>query len=96
MSKRLRLLLIITIPVFVFINIYETYSYQQLDRSVVSLENQQKNWLEHNKRIIAGIAVLSSPERIDQIAKDKLGLKQRPLAPTLRIRVPQESGTNDG
>lgn len=96
MNKRLGLLLIASIPAFVFINIYQTYSYQSLQQSVATLETQQKNWLEHNKRIIAGIAVLSSPQRIDQIAKDKLGLKQQTLGPTLRIRVPARSGTNDG
>ena len=96
MSKRLRLLLIFTVPVFVFVNIYQTYSYQQVDRQVTALQTQQRNWLEHNKRIIAGIAVLSSPQRIDQIAQGKLGLKQRLLEPTLRIHVPTRSGTNDG
>jgi len=96
MSRKFRLLLIATIPVFVFVNIYQTYSYQRLDQSVALLESRQKNWLEHNKRIIAGIAVLSSPERIDQIAKDKLDLNQKPLEPSLRIHVPTQSGSNDG
>lgn len=96
MNRKLRLLLIMTVPVFVFVNIYQTYSYQQLDQSVAKLENQQKAWLEHNKRIIAGIAVLSSPERISTIAKDKLDLKQEPLKPALRIRVPNQGKTNDG
>jgi cell division protein FtsL len=96
MNRKLRLLLIMTIPVFVFVNIYQTYSYQRLDQSVATLESQQKAWLEHNKRIIAGIAVLSAPGRIDEIARDKLNLRQNPLEPTLRIRVPRQSKTNDG
>jgi cell division protein FtsL len=96
MNRKLRLLLIITLPVFVFANVYQTYSYQQLDQTVAAFEDQQKAWLEHNKRIIAGIAVLSSPERINEIAKDKLGLVQKPMEPRLRIRVPARSGTNNG
>lgn len=96
MKRKLRLLLIATIPAFAFVNIYQTYTYQTLDQSVARLEGHEKSWLEQNKRIIAGIAVLNSPERIGQIASDKLGLKQNLLEPTLRVRVPARNGSNDG
>lgn len=96
MNKTLRLVLVMSIPAFVFVNIYQTYSYQMVSQSVVSLESHEKAWLEKNKRAIAGIAVLSSPERLGQLAKTKLGLVQKLLQPALRIKIPAQSGTNDG
>ena len=96
MRRTFRLLLIITIPAFVFVNIYQTYRYQTAGQTVTLLENHEKSWLEQNKRLIAGIAVLSSPARIAQIATSKLGLKQQGLEPTLRVTAPPQSGSNDG
>ena len=96
MRRTFRLLLIITIPAFVFVNIYQTYVYQSVGQSVALLESHEKSWLEQNKRVVAGIAVLSSPARIDQIATSKLGLKQRILEPTLRVTAPPQSGSHDG
>lgn len=96
MKRTLRLLVIMTIPAFVFVNIYQTYRYQTVGQSVALLERHEKSWLEQNKRIIAGIAVLSSPARIDQIAAGKLGLKQRTLEPTLRVTAPGQGGSHDG
>lgn len=88
MKGKLRLLLLATVPLFVFVNVYQTYRYQTIERSVALLTSQQKSWLEENKRMIAGIAVLSAPQRIEQIAKNKLGLTRNDLQPTLQIRVP--------
>jgi len=96
MRKILRLLLIASIPVFVFMNVYQSYLYQKLDRSVTNLESQEKAWLENNKRVIAGIAVLRSPARIDQIARDQLKLTQQLLDPVLRVRLPAARGANNG
>ncbi len=96
MGKLLRLLIVSSIPVFVFLNVYQTFLYQQLQQSVAVLENQEQTWLENNKRIIAGIAVLASPARIDQIAKTSLHLTQRWLIPVLRIEAPASAGGNNG
>ncbi len=88
MKRKLRLLLLATVPLFIFVNVYQTYRYQTIQRSAALLASQQKSWLEENKRMIAGIAVLSAPERIEQIAKDKLKLTRHDMQPTLQIRLP--------
>ena len=85
MKGKLRLLLLATVPFFVFINVYQTYRYQTVQRSIAALLSQQKNWLEENERIIAGVAVMGAPERIERIAKERLGLTRDDLRPSLQI-----------
>ncbi len=79
MSFVRKLLLIVaacTVPVFFFLQVMTAYQYQVLQRDVSALEKDQKDWLEKNKKIIAGISVLRSPERIEKIARDELGLRK--------------------
>jgi cell division protein FtsL len=65
-----------TVPVFFFVQVLTAYHYQSLEREVSALEKEQKDWFEKNKKIIAGISVLRTPERIEKIARDELGLEQ--------------------
>ena len=58
-----------------FLNTWQGSRYQKLEREVQRLELEQKNWLEQNKKVIAALAVLSSPERIKNLAEGSLGLK---------------------
>ena len=58
-----------------FLNTWQGFRYQDLERGVKRLEQEQKNWLEKNKKVIAALAVLNSPERIRTLAEDSLGLK---------------------
>ncbi len=96
MKGKLRLLLLTTIPVFVFVNVYQTYTYQGIERQVSSLESQEQSWIEANKRITAGIAVLSAPQRIAEIAVNELGMKRHDDAPRLDLRVRAAKVGNDG
>jgi cell division protein FtsL len=51
--------------------------------------------LESNQKLIAGIAVLSSPQRIEQIARTDLGLKKKPPEQVLQIHI-ENGKRNDG
>ena len=68
------ILLILAFLFLFFINTWQGFRYQVLEREVQRLEQEQKNWLEKNKKVIAALAVLSSPERIRSLANDSLGL----------------------
>jgi hypothetical protein len=72
-----------------FINTRQGFRYQELEREVRGLEQEQKNWVEKNKKVIAALAVLSSPERIRTLAEDTLGLK--PLRAEDMIEIELES-----
>ncbi|HEQ71205.1 MAG TPA: cell division protein FtsL [Spirochaetia bacterium] len=79
MSQWRKILLICaasTIPVFFFLQVLTVYQYRSLEREVRLLEDQQKEWFEMNKKLIAGISVLRTPERIEKIARDELGLEK--------------------
>ncbi len=74
----------LTLPVFVFLNVLQVFHHRQVRSEIASLETEQLEWLEKNKRVLAGIAVLSSPERIDNLARD-LGLQKNPRGRVLYI-----------
>jgi len=81
MNRRYMLLyfFVVSIPIFLGIAIWQSVQYTKLDRNVKVLEAVQEDWVESNKKLIAGIAVLSSSKRIEQIAVSDLGLiKIRP------------------
>ena len=69
------ILMILAFLSLFFLNTRQGFRYQDLEREVRMLEQEQKNWLEKNKKVIAALAVLSSPERIRSLAEDSLGLK---------------------
>ena len=79
------ILLIFTFLSLFFLNTWQGFRYQELEREVVGLEREQKNWLEENKKVIAALAVLTSPSRIKSLAEESLGLK--PLKPGDRIEI---------
>ncbi len=57
-----------------FLNTWQGYRFEALKRSVQELEAEQRDWLEQNKKLVAAVAVLSSPERIQHLAEAELGL----------------------
>ena len=89
MIKRYVLLyfFVLTIPFFLGIAIWQSVEYTKLDRKVRTLEAVQEEWIENNKRLIAGIAVLSSSERIEQIAINDLGLTKIIPEDVLQVRI---------
>jgi hypothetical protein len=73
-----------------FLNTWQGFRYQELERQVAGLEQEQQNWLEKNKKAIAALAVLSSPERIKELAVGPLELK--PLEPRDLMKIELERG----
>jgi cell division protein FtsL len=96
MKRMLILFLVLTVPAVVFLSVWQVFSFQQLETQVGSLEAQQKEWFEENKRKIIGIEYLSSPRRLDQIAREELDLKKMDPDKVIRIVVPKEKGRVDG
>jgi cell division protein FtsL len=69
------ILIVLAFLALFFANTWQGYRYQALEQEVGTLEREQKDWLEKNKKAIAALAVLSSPARVLSIAVDRLGLK---------------------
>jgi cell division protein FtsL len=83
---------VLTIPLFLGLNAWQSNRYISLRREVKRLEEAQGEWVESNKRLIAGIAVLSSPERIEYIARTDLGLRKIQPEAVLQIKIREGKG----
>ena len=82
----------LTIPVFLGLIVLQSVRYQNLNTEIKRLEQTQTEWLESNKRLIAGIAEYSSCERIDQIAQSQLDLRKIQPEYLLQVRIAEGKG----
>ena len=96
MIKRCLLLyfFVLTIPLFLGLAAWQSVRYRELDKSVRRLEATQEDWIENNKKMIAGVALLSSSGRIEQIAVHDLGLSK--IYPEYVLQVRIEGGGHSG
>ena len=78
---------VLSIPVFLGIVTWQSFRYKELEGNVRRLEATQEGWLESNKKLIAGNAVLSSSSRIEQIAVRDLELSKMQPEDVLQIRI---------
>ncbi|MDR2964987.1 MAG: cell division protein FtsL [Treponema sp.] len=80
-------LMVFTIPLSLGLLVWQSHRYQNLERELVRLEQTQEEWVESNKRLVAGIAEYSSPERIEQIAKGQLELQKIRPEHLLQVKI---------
>lgn len=93
MRRYIALACIIVLPIALFLNVWQSFRYESLEREVTELEQTQRDMVEENKRLIAGIAVLRSPKRIRSLAETELDLEQGFPARTVYVRI--ETGGED-
>ena len=79
--------LVLTIPLFLGVVAWQSFRYMELESSVRVLEAAQKELVVENRKLIASIAVLSSPSRIEQIAVQDLGLSKILPENVLQVRI---------
>ena len=84
--------MVFTIPLFFGLLVWQTCRYQNLNRELLRLEQSQEEWIESNKRLIAGIAEYSSPERIENIAFNQLGLRKIRPENLLQVNILEGKG----
>jgi cell division protein FtsL len=97
MIKRYLLLYFIalTIPLCLGLLVWQSNRYQSLVKELERLEQSQTEWIESNKRLIAGIGEYSSPERIENIAKSQLELQKIPPEYFLQVKIMGGKGHGD-
>ncbi len=88
-------LLAASIPLMLCLNVAQASRHAKLLAEVRSLEKAQREWVEENQRLIAGIAVLSSAERVESVAKNDLGLSRVAPERVLMVRI-RGGGRGDG
>jgi cell division protein FtsL len=72
-----------------FLNTWQGYRFESLKREVRAMEEEQRDWLEQNKKLVAAVAVLSSPERILRIAEKELRLKKPARSSLATVVAPE-------
>ena len=87
-------LMVISMPVFLGLLVWQSNRYQNLKREVLRLEQTQEEWVESNKRLVANIAEYSSPQRIEQIARYQLDLRK--ISPENLVQVNIIQGQGNG
>jgi cell division protein FtsL len=85
----------ITIPLFLGLVVWQSNRYRDLSAELSRLEQAQAEWVESNKRLIAGIAESSSSERIEHIARNELNLRKIRPEDVLQIKI-EEGGKGRG
>ena len=76
-----------TIPIFLGLLVWQSNRYQNLNKELVRLEQSQTEWVESNRKLIAGIAEYSSAQRIDFMAKNQFDLRKIPPEYFLQVRI---------
>jgi len=87
-------LLVLTMPVFLSLLVWQSNRYENLSRELLRLEQSQEEWIESNKRLIADIAEYSSPGRIEQVAKYQLEMQK--IRPEHLLQVKITGGEGNG
>ncbi|MDC7232364.1 MAG: hypothetical protein PQJ58_03975 [Spirochaetales bacterium] len=69
-KKIMNFCFLLLFPVLLCLNIWQSFRYQQLEADLLSLQKEQLDLVERNKRALAAVAVLSSPSRVVTLAEE--------------------------
>ena len=96
MRKPASTLFVLSLPLLLVAAAWQAGRYASLAAEARRLEAAQEEWVRENQKLEAGIAVLSSRERAQSLAK-ALGLVKAPPERRLRIDVSKGAkGRSDG
>ncbi len=76
MRKTVILFMLITIPLSAFMTVQQVFKNEQIQKEVRTVTEKQRTLFEKNKQMLTNIAILKSPARINELAKNVLHLKQ--------------------
>jgi cell division protein FtsL len=82
-----------TIPALLFLNVFQSFRYEKLKSEISRLEQEQRELIDSNKRLVTNIAELKSPERIAELAKKDPRLA--PLVPSRILKI-ERNGERSG
>lgn len=79
-----------TLPLFLMAVVVQQISYQDVERAVAAQEKEQDVWLEKNRKLLAGVTVLRSPQRIESLAENDPALRSVGAERTLKVHFGPE------
>ncbi len=86
----------LSIPALLVIDGIHARKYTDLEKQVEELEKRQKQLIEENKKLITDISLLSSSERIEDIARDSLGMREAESDEIVRVEMSGSSAKKAG
>lgn len=89
------LLIALLLPAAAFFNVWQVFRYRELEKEIASLEDRQQELIEKNKQLIAGISVLQSPQRLEELAADELELEKIEPGRLIRILTKKKEDADD-
>ena len=93
MRKALFSLLLASVPLLLMLQVLQAYRYVITSEEISGMETLQEERLEENRRLVAGIAVFDSPERVYSVATGSLELEPAAPEKVLQVRFPDEEGS---
>jgi cell division protein FtsL len=87
MRKFLLYLMVLTMPLALGFSVAQSARWSDLRKDVRSLAGQQEEIIEQNKKLLTDIASLSSPQRIEKIARDEMGLTPVKPEDVMQVRI---------
>jgi hypothetical protein len=85
--------ILLAIPLLLIAVAWQAGRYDSLAAEARRLESAQESWVQENRKLEAGIRVLSSRERAASLAE---GLGMEKAGPERRLRVLLPSGSSGG
>ena len=95
-KRKLLLLIIVTIPALLYLNVSQALRYRVVETEIELLISNQQEWIEKNKKIIVGIEALGAPSRIFGLASEIEGLQQGGSPVTIRVQMDDAKGEDRG
>lgn len=77
----------ILIPGLLILNAIQAERYMEIEREVQALEEKQAQLVEENKKLITDISLLSSSQRIGNIAENELEMHKAESDEIIRVEM---------
>ena len=81
----------ISIPMLLCLYAFRAKRYTDLTKEIKELEAKQERLIEDNKKLVGEISILSSAERIEQIAVEELGMHKAESDDIIRVEMTGEN-----
>lgn len=96
MKRKLILLIIVSVPALLYLNVWQAFRYRSVETEIELLEVKQQEWIEENKKAIIAIEVLGAPSRINGLASEIDGLTLPETTAVIRINIDDARGGGNG
>ncbi|MDY2843540.1 MAG: cell division protein FtsL [Treponema sp.] len=77
----------ILIPALLILDAVQSKRYAKLQKELAELEAKQQELVENNKKLISDISMLSSSDRIENLAENELGMHKAKSEDIVRVEI---------